>query len=1085
MINQKNTFVSLAEQLALLNKNSIEVMTKLNDVVTNRNSVVNVTMMNSDGTTSTYQFPTVGQLKNEIDIANRNIRKLAGLADSTAYVSDGTTMRRVYVDDLNRDPEPIDTLNLVTRFNSINNSFFESLSNPMLAVTIDLTDKIDRKVNKVLSRRYIVLFQKDDNGNYTTDGLTSKKDFETKFLNRNDIFIDDFNTWYNNPKNYGLFRSNEPYDEQVFELDYDQLQYYGIFDVIGVDNDTINKKLWYVLGSITYYDYSGNTKQLSIGDQLIINKKDSSTKWIVREVSTAKSNFRVNLERVEGLEPVPVIAQGLKIYSPELTNKTIKVSIGYDEYNIIYVKPINTDANIVSSTWSYGTCFYTNDLVLDTNDTVSITKYYSETVFDYGTILKDMIVKNIPSKYGRTPNKPILDVTNFKVLQINKHLTNGTNSTKIKELHSQKTSVKSQLEQLGDAIIEKTREVSVKQFKSASEKQASQNQLNSLINQQNSQTKLYTSIVNRISSENNSVSTEAPKFRVRGFWSMPEPVLTGYAGYQQKQEVVQFKIQYRYSSKGGSEPTTEGFKLSMTQTTYKTATSTGDISDQTKAYANPSVSTQNANVTGYFSNWNQFLTDARKREYNKALDVWTWKIEDVSDADTPNINQLDIPIQQNEKVEIRIKSISEVGWPNAPLESDWSEVLTIEFPDDLSQVGGENSLILREAQNEEIYNQLESKFNAKGLTTHLQQSYYVNDLYVAHTDVNLGTSFKDSQGNIIMLGAYLKTLTDRIASLEELVMKAKGELVVKLLKDSNEVIISNGSSVNVIVRLEDYAELSGNTTRTYYNKIYSCDDYYLQFENVAAGSQLGLFSYRPYVPTTPGDNKFYNPSYSKGMACYVDSEDMLNAQQDNQFIWISDTSGIQPIYCSGLTSPYSSESLGTTLYSNNWNIGLSGTTSPDSNGFYAVPINIFNDIKWTGLTTVPFTPNPEAINYEQMADGFPVTVHPWIENIENYIYSEKDGVKLIDANTKFTLPIKIFFALSGSTIYNGTKGTVTFPPTLTTSPYVIRKLRIFMEPENLNRTFEFEVVFKIYRNRTYTIRNVAAQQKSSAASQSL
>ena len=98
MINQKNTFVSLAEQLALLNKNSIEVMTKLNDVVTNRNSVVNVTLMNSDGTSSTYQFPTVGQLKNEIDIANRNIRKLAGLADSTAYVSDGTTMRRVYVD---------------------------------------------------------------------------------------------------------------------------------------------------------------------------------------------------------------------------------------------------------------------------------------------------------------------------------------------------------------------------------------------------------------------------------------------------------------------------------------------------------------------------------------------------------------------------------------------------------------------------------------------------------------------------------------------------------------------------------------------------------------------------------------------------------------------------------------------------------------------------------------------------------------------------------------------------------------------------------------------------------------------------
>jgi hypothetical protein len=1070
MINQKNTFVSLAEQLALLNKNSIEVMTKLNDVVTNRNSVVNVTLMNSDGTASTYQFPTVGQLKNEIDIANRNIRKLAGLADSTAYVSDGTTMRRVYVDDLNREPEPIDNLNLVTKFKSINNSFFEALSNPLLTVQIDLTDKIDRKVQKILSRRFIVAFQKDENGNYTTDGQTSKKDFESKFLNRNDVFIDDLSTWYNNPKNYGVFRSNEPYDEQVFDLDYDELEYYGIFDVIGIDNDTVNKKLWYVLGSITYYDYSGNTHALKIGDELIINKKDSSTKWKIREISTAKSNYRVNLERIEGLEPVPVISQALKIYSPELANKTIKVSIGYDEYDIIFIKPINTDANIVASTWSYGTCFYSNDLVLDTNDTVSITKYYSESVFDYGAILKDMIVKNVPSKYGKIPNKAVLESDNFKVLQINKHLTDTTNSNKIKELHSQKTSVKSQLEQLGDAIIEKTREVSTKQFKSTSEKQASQNQLNTLVTQQNSQTKLYTSIVNRISSENNgTVSTEAPKFRIRGFWSFPEPILTGYAGYQQKQEVVQFKVQYRYSAKGGSEPTTEGFKLNMTQTFYKSATSTGDLADQTKAYSNPSVSTKKSIVTGYFSNWNQFLSDARKRSYNKALDVWTWEMEDVSDANTPNINQLDISIQQGEKVEIRVKSISEVGWPGAPLESDWSDILSIEFPDDLSQVGGENSLILKEAQNEEIYTQLESKFNAKGLTTHLQQSYYINDLYVAHTDNNMGTSYKDNQGNIIMMNSYLKILTDRITQLEELVLRAKGELVVKLVKNSVEVIISNGAAVNVTVRVEDYAELSGGTSRTYYNRPYRCEDYYLQFENISTGSQLGLFSYRPYIPTVPGDNRFYNPTYSRGLAAYVNSEDQLNAQVDNQFIWISDTSGTQTIYNSGKTA-YTPSTRGEILYSQNWNVGLSGATSGMTmvNGMYADPINIFDDILWTGVTW-----NTSDQNYQQNASlAFPVTIHPYIENIENYIYSEKDGVKLINSGNVFTLPIRIYFALSGGT------DVVTFPSNISSSPYVIRKLRIFMEPENLNRTFEFELIFKIFRNRTYTIRNSNVTQQT-------
>lgn len=1066
MINQKNTFVSLAEQLALLNKNSVEIMTKLNDVVTNKNSVVNVNLMNSDGTISSYQFPTVGQLKNEIDLANRNIKKLAGLADSTAYVSDGTTMRRVYVDDLNLEPDPVDNINKVSKFSAINNSFFEALSNPMLAVNIDLTNKIDRKVTKVLSRRYIIEFQKDSNGNYTTDGLNSKTDFESKFLNRNDIYIDDLVNWYNNPKNYGVVYTYQPYDEQIFDLDFDQLQYYGIFDVIGVDNDTINKKMWYVLGSINYYDFSGNTKQLSVGDELIINKNDSSTKWIVKEVSTAKSNYRVILERTEGLEPVPVIMRGLKIYSAKISSKTIKVSIGYDEYNVIFVKPINTDSNIISSTWSYGSCFYSNDLVLDTNNTISMTKFYSETVLDYGAILKDMIVKNIPSIKGVTPNIPVLDSNNFKVIQINKHLTDSANSSKIKDLYSQKISVKSQLEQLNQAITEKNKEISTKQYKSTSDKQAAQNQLNALISQQDSLTKLYTSIVNQINAENNgTTSTTDAKFRIRGFWSFPEPIIINNAGQQEKQEVVQFRIQYRYSAKGGSEPTTEGFKLNINETFYTNAQTTGDIVDQTKAYTNPSVSTQASTVTGYFSNWNQFLTDARKRVYNKALDAWTWQVEDVSDADTPNINQLDISIQQNERVEIRVKSISEVGWPNAPIESDWSDIMTIEFPDDLSQVGNENSMILQEAQNEQISTQIESKFNSKGLSTHLQQSYYVNDLYVAHTDVNLATSFKDSSGNVIMLNDFLKSLSDRISALEEVVLRAKGELVVKLFRNATETIIDNGGVVNVTIRCEDYADLSGGTTRTYYNNIYSAEDYYLQFENISNANQLGLLSYRKYVPTVAGDNRFYNPTYAgSSLACYVDSQDLLKIQQDNQFIWIEDTSGTQPIYNTGLTS-----GLGQVLYSKRWNIGLTGTTSPNpSNGSYQpYEISVFDNIDWTGVTWY------DDQDYQTV---FPVTVHPYIENIQNFIYSDKSGVKLVTANAKFTLPIKIFFKLS-----SGSTDTVTFPSNISTSPYVTRKLRIFIEPENLSRPFEFEIVFKIYRNRTYNMRTV---DRTSAASSS-
>lgn len=1055
MINQKNTFVSFSEQIALLNKNSVEVLTKLNDVVTDRNSVVDITLMNSDGTKSSYQLPTVGQLKHEIDIANRNIRKITGLADSTAYVSDGTTMRRIMVDDLNREPEPISNLNNVSKFVSVNNSFFESLSNPMLAVNVDLTDKIESNVKRVLSRRYIITFQKDENGDYTTDAQTSKADFETKFLSRNNIPINDLIDWYDNIKNYGVSRSDQPYDEQVFDLDYDQLQYYGTFDVIGIDTDTVNKKMWYVLGSLMYYDYSGNTKELTIGDQLIINKRNSSTKWEVKEVSTSKSNYRVVLERLEGIEPIPVLTEALKIYSPEVSTKNIKVSISYDEYNVIFVKAINTDANVIASTWSDGTSFFTNDLVLESGDNISMTKFYNESVFDYGSLLKDMIVKNVPSKYAAVPNIPEINSDNFKVVQINKHLTDSADSTKIKELHAQKTSLKSQLEQLSDAITEKTKEISTKKYKSASEKQSSQNQLNALIEQQTSLTKLYTSTVDRITSENTgNISNETPKFRIRGFWSFPEPVIVNTTGEEQTQEVVQFKIQYRYSAKGGSEPTTEGFELNITETFYTDVVSTGDISDQRRVYNNPNISTKDSTITGYFSNWNQFLTEAREREYNKALESWKWMSEDVSDANVPNINQLDLSIQQNEKVEIRIKSISEVGWPNAPIESDWSDILTIEFPDDLAQVGGENERILEEAKNEQVYTQIESKFDSKGLTTHLQQSYSVNDLYVAHSDVNLGTSFKDDTGSVIMLNDLLKSMSDKITALEEIVSRAKGELVVKLFRSSSEVSIDNGGTANITVNCEEYATIYGDTSRTYYNNVYVADDYYLQFENISTGSQLGLLSYRKYVPTLNGDNRFYNPTYAKGsLAPYVDSEDYLNVQRDNQFIWVSDTSGTEQIYNSGATFPSGLDKI---LYSNKWNLGVSGSDSPDDTGSYTtLPVNIFDDINWM---------NPPVTDPDYQSE-FPVSVHPFIENIENYTYTEKSGTNLINPSSKFILPIKIFFKLTGDNV-----DSIEFPSNASTSPYVTRKLRVFLEPENLNRPFEFEVKFKIFRNRTYNLR---------------
>lgn len=73
-------------------------------------------------------------------------------------------------------------LNLVNTFKSQTNCLFESMMNPMLKIVLDLNDKVDDNVNKILSRRYIVKFQTYDDGTFTTKGSQAYNDFVNQFF---------------------------------------------------------------------------------------------------------------------------------------------------------------------------------------------------------------------------------------------------------------------------------------------------------------------------------------------------------------------------------------------------------------------------------------------------------------------------------------------------------------------------------------------------------------------------------------------------------------------------------------------------------------------------------------------------------------------------------------------------------------------------------------------------------------------------------------------------------------------------------------------------------------------------------------
>jgi hypothetical protein len=1033
MAVKKNSFISLMEDISILNKNIVEIVAKINTVVSSTDSTIQFTLFKPDGNQSTYNMPTVGYLERQINNLNNNIKRLSTFNDNTSLIIDGKSIKRIYTTDLNSEPSPMGSISNINTFEPVNNHFFESLMNPLLSVNIDLTDKVNESVNGVLVRRYMIKFERNIDDSLTENGLISYNDYINRFSNRNDISITEFTDWYYNPTNYGVtIDTVQPYDEQIYDLSLNRLNSHGVFSVIKTEIDSLNKKYWYHLNTLKYYNVDGSMGNLTIGDELILNRVGSSTRWMIKEINTQNSLNMVVFERVDGYEPVPVGTDILKLYSEMTNKKSVKINVGFAEHNVLFIKPINKDTNIVSNIWSKGISFYTNDLMLSTNQNMRLSEYYINTVYDYGKILEDMVLKKIPTKYGQPPNTVILDNNNFKVVQINDHLTSTSDSDILKELQSQKIRSKTKLSEYDNAIITKNQDIN--STLTNSERIKLSNDLQNLYTQQESEGKNLSSIVNKINSVTNN-NIAIPKFRLRGFWSIPDPIISNNT---QPQHVVQFRIQYRYSSKDGKSPSIKGFSYNQQNIIPQ---SSSDISSVSQTNVSSTSEYLNTN-TAYFSNWVEFLTDVRKRYWDEVRGNWYWKIEDVSNADTPNINQLDIPINKNEKIEIRIKAISEVGWPDSLIESQWSNTLVVSFPDDLNDVMNENSFILQEASSDSLLVSVTNELNSKGVYTHIKDSFYIGNFYYPHTDRNIAVTFKDNNGNILTLFEYLTYLTNKINELEGIVKSAKGELRVMLywkdINGSNKSIeIKNNDIKTINIQCEDYGTLYTDNQQTYnrryINSIYNINSYYIMIENLSPSNSLGLLSSRLYN-STDSSNTFYK--YPGNKATVLDQEKMIHFQQDNQFIWFSDNSSNNMIY--------------------------SGTPMITDN-----QIDVLRDVIYNYSSIVDLSGNYiiDIANQWKAShkNGFASTVHPMVNQMSDLVDTGQAKTKYINNDNPFRINVDIYFKydISGTTYYQ--------VPTSPSPTIHTKKLKCFIETYSLSKPFEFELNFKLYQFRTYRV----------------
>ena len=762
-----NTSQQLMADLVTLYTALEEFLLKFSESTTSFSDYTDFKWIDANGEQQTMKIPSVGHMKTDISEVKQQLEDLIRNNDDKIVLKYGDDsvrsfeMRKVsaLLDNINQISDT--QFNVPTEFKAKANWMFESFLNPLLYIGVDVANFVkDNDIKKFAVRRLIL----------DSPSANDINVFNSNLKGVNNLEYDETVTFL---KNQGLQYS---VDDNEYELSASINRYSGSFTVLKIEKSTAAieeneyPQNYYTLDKLYYTDAVNNSKgftQLAVGDVLLTA---NDTEYRVKAVDT--TNSRVLLEKIFGNEPVNIGVDVLKIKPEAYRIPELQINIGYNEYELIFVKPIANVLDLTTSEWSRGFGIYTNELsiLLSSNQSIALPEYYNSYVADFGLMMLNFAKeRQIPASIGIKPDAPVLNASDYKVEQINTHIREDKSYEDFKEKIATKNSLKSQLDTLNKSINDAMKSLNTISTQDEEKKSTTKKTINDYNNQKAGIQRQLSTILDEITSyiKSDTNMSTSPKYKIRGFINIPDSKSDIYG----EQAIIQIVYQYRYKSKAGGA---------------------------SKVNNLPYTDSEGNQVQAYFSQWNEHRSDIRQKTYDSETGRYMWIEEDTQDSDKINFNQLDISITKGEIVEIRAKAISEAGYPLNPLESDWSNTIEIEFPDNLD-VEEEDSILAQRLLIEDALVDFQDDLNARGLELHLSDSVNTGDRYYAHQLENIASGTFTPEGNIIDAARYIKSLSEKITALEKAISTDEGEILVKVVdeKDGREYIATNGGTVNI------------------------------------------------------------------------------------------------------------------------------------------------------------------------------------------------------------------------------------------------------------------------------------------------
>jgi hypothetical protein len=694
-----------------------------------------VDLKNADGSISRVKVNSFQKILNELNRIDNNFTSITN-DSGLSYIlnADGSISMQEKVSFFNAeyiDKFNLDPDNLVIDRTSI----VDDLITPTVKLPIELNDTLFQN-SEIFCRMFDVSFGWED--------------------------IPDDCSILNMEYLYGIGKINYKEVNRTLSLQKQQVQYFGKFNTESV----IVKEQFIevILNNILYTGLNivGNNIELKIGDTLV--SKSGTAKYLIIDVNRFEN--KLQLRRISGIESLQVGIDTL--YFNELLpldgNKIVNVPIGPSKKYIVFLSTENfknisyPSVGIKIDTSTYKIVYNNNTFTLD--------EFFGQYVTNFAEYLQALLYENsIPITLGIIPNKPNIIAANFKVIQINKHLNDSKTADELSSLQKQKQKIQNDIEYNQSLIRTLQEDIESQKYNSQIEKEYQIQKLTTLRNQVNIFQQNLLTITRDIDNNaiQNNLKNAKPKYRVIGFWDVQPPI---YSAQTREQHIIKYDVQYRYLSKNSD---------TVSNTSYQM------IDDNGKK------------ISVSFSAWNNLETVALSK-VKKINGEYSWEENPLDSSDLIKINQCCISINENESIELRVRAISEAGYPISPLKSPWSETLRVDFPVDLrdnnlSSIISQNNIDLNLAE----FNNILDNY---GLLKHISGTLQENEKLFLHNAKDITSGQFTAEQKNIPLDIFLNTLISEINVLKKTDVFTNVNISIVDFSE-NEYQVINNSSLNI------------------------------------------------------------------------------------------------------------------------------------------------------------------------------------------------------------------------------------------------------------------------------------------------